>query len=500
MSKRREGIIKTISYLIFLVPVVPYLFMFLNITKSDVNIFNVFTLRRIILLLKSAGLGISVSFISMTLGLFLSLFIAKRRKNFSILAVFLLTFYMISPYIHAMSWLEIFSVGKYSFIKTGLVLSMYYLPLNMAIVLLGMNSIDNDYVKMGRIYRNDDVVFYKIILNMLKPYLLGAMSFVFILSSSDFSVPSLFQLKTYSFEIFTSYSSGADIGEVIVLSLPLIALNLTAFIIMFLNYRKMSYEFKGSSILRNYNLKLGNKSRLMEVIALALAASLVAVMVMNFKNIGNINMVVDTFYENIDAILYSIYISVLATAISVLLVLMANKLNTSLFASIALLSPLLLSGSLVGISIIGIFIKSNSYGYLLNRDMLLIYSNTVKSIPVVYLVLKACFDTENRDLIRCGKIYQKSLWHRILKVEIPMRGLHIAGAFFFGFSYVFGEISSSILLIPPGKQLVALKIYSYLHYGSGSRISALGLIIILFFGLLTSVFIYIVNRKRRYIR
>jgi iron(III) transport system permease protein len=486
--------------MIFLIPILPYIFILLNITKADVNIFNVFTLRRIILLIKSAGLGISVAFISMTFGLFLSLFIAKRRKNFSIAAVFLLTFYMISPYIHAMSWLEIFSVGKFSFIKTGLVLSMYYLPLNMAIVLLGMNSIDNDYVKMGRIYRNDEDVFYKIILNMLKPYLLGAMSLVFILSSSDFSVPSLFQLKTYSFEIFTSYSSGADIGEVIVLSLPLIALNLAAFIIMFFNYRKMSYEFKGSSILRNYNLKLGNKSRLIEVIALALAASLIVVIFMNFKNIGNINMVVDTFYENIDSILYSIYISLVATAISLLFVLMANKINRSIFASIVLLSPMLLSGSLIGISIIGIFIKSNAYSYFLNRDILLIYSSTVKSIPIVYLVLKACFDTDNRDLIRCGRIYQKSLLHRIIKVEMPMRGLHIAGAFFFGFSYVFGEISSSILLIPPGKQLIALKIYSYLHYGSGNRISALGLIIILFFGLLTSVFIYTVNRKRRYIR
>jgi iron(III) transport system permease protein len=239
---------------------------------------------------------------------------------------------------------------------------------------------------------------------------------------------------------------------------------------------------------------------LIEVIALALAASLIVVIFMNFKNIGNINMVVDTFYENIDSILYSIYISLVATAISLLFVLMANKINRSIFASIVLLSPMLLSGSLIGISIIGIFIKSNAYSYFLNRDILLIYSSTVKSIPIVYLVLKACFDTDNRDLIRCGRIYQKSLLHRIIKVEMPMRGLHIAGAFFFGFSYVFGEISSSILLIPPGKQLIALKIYSYLHYGSGNRISALGLIIILFFGLLTSVFIYTVNRKRRYIR
>lgn len=500
MNNRLNGGIKKILYLFFLIPVLPYIFILLNITKLDVNIIDIFTVRRIILLLKSAGLGISVSFMSMVLGLFLSFFIVKRGKNFSLAAVFLLTLYMISPYIHAMSWLQIFSVGKFAFIKTCLVLSMYYLPLNMAVVLLGMNSIDNSYIRMGRIYRKDDGVFYKIIVNMLKPYLLGAMSLVFILSSADFSVPSLFQLKTYSFEIFTSYSSGAGIGEVIVLSLPLMALNLAAFVIMFLNYKKMSYDFKGSSIEKNYNLNLGLVSKLMEIMTIALVALLLVVIFMNFKNIGNINMVVDTFYENIDAIVYSIYISLVTTLISVLFVLMANKINKSVIASVVLLSPLLISGSLVGISIIGMFIKSDIYGYILNRNILLIYSGVVKSTPMVYLLLKACFDTDNRDLIRCGMIYQKNFFHRMIKVELPMRGLNVAGAFFFGFSYVFGEISSSIILIPPGKQMVALKIYSYLHYGSGSRISALGLIIILFFGLLTLVFTHIVNRKRRYIR
>ncbi len=498
----RYGIIKKItSYTILMFILLPLVFVAYQGALSGLPLIHLLNMRRLVLLLKSVCLGSLVALSSVAVGIFFLMLMAGRKyKHGYFLAALLLTFYMVSPYIHALSWLEIFNVGKYAFIKTCIVLSMYYLPLNIIVLALGLNSIDNEYVKMGRIYKKDDIVLFRIVLKMLKPYILSAMSLVFLLSLADFSVPSLFQLKTYSFEIFTAYSSGGSFGEVFVLSLPLIAVNLSAFIVLWVNSEKMSYEFKGSSVLKNFDFKLGLINRLFQFLSLILVVILMLVMVFNISKIININFLFDTVKDNTSEFLYSLYISSISAVISVILVFTLIRLQDSILSRLVIFSPMLLSGSIIGISMIGLFIKGDNYGYLLNNSILLLYSTIVKSIPIIYLVLRGSLDTMDNNLLRCGRVYQNNFFHRIIRIEIPLWGLHFAGAFFFGFSYAMGEISSSILLIPPGKQLVSLKIYSYLHYGSGSRISALGFIIILFFSLVTSLFIFITSRRRRYIR
>ena len=224
---KRKLVIKILVILILIAIVLPFLFLTSLVIENNNNIGSVLNIRRFFLLVKSIVLGLNVSIVSFVISFFFSIFIINnKKKNLYFLTCVILTFYLISPYIHALSWLRILSVGSYSYLKTCLVLSLYYVPLNVIVIVMGFNSIDKDYVNTAKVYKNDNIILYKIILKMLKPYALSVISLVFIFVISNFSVPSLFQFKTYSFEIFTAYSSGSSYKELVILSVPLLCMNM----------------------------------------------------------------------------------------------------------------------------------------------------------------------------------------------------------------------------------------------------------------------------------
>jgi len=184
----------------------------------------------------------------------------------------------------------------------------------------------------------------------------------------------------------------------------------------------------------------------------------------------------------------------------VIIVFILEKYSSNKGVQIFLIIPILISGSLLGIALINFFSRFNIYSSLITSNTLLYYANTFKALPFVYFVLKGTLETKDQNLLNSGLIYEKNWIRRLIRIEIPYYIFPLLSGFYVGFGFLTGEIASSILLIPPGEQLISLKIYSYLHYGSSGKISALGLIIIFFFSITTICLGLIINRKRRYIR
>lgn len=490
-------LMKVVVILLILAPV---LFLFYVLLEGEM-VPLVFNARRAWLLVKTVLLGINVSTVSFMIGFFFCVFLLRNKsKPAYILTALILTFYLISPYIHALSWLRFFSVGKLGYLKTVVVLTMYYVPLNILVVSIAFRSIDKDYLYAAKIYRKDSAVLYKILLRMLKPFAISIISLVFILVISDFSVPSLFQLKTYSFEVFTYYTSGATFKELVVMSLPLLIVNAFAFFILIFNSEKLSFISRGGSVLKNNAFKPGLITEILVALSLFGMVLLFGIILSNLFSILKWHTLIKTFFENRQELIYSIKISFVSAFLAATLLLYILSHHNHFLIKMVVMSPLLFPGALMGISMIAVFIQSPYYASLMEKDILLIYGNTIRALPIVYFLMKGSLETKDRHLIDCGKLYQRHLIHRLIHVDIPYFSIPFLGGLYVGFAYIFGEISSSILLVPPGQQLISLKIYSYLHYGSGSKISAIGLIIILFFTVVTSGVILLLNKKRRYIR
>jgi iron(III) transport system permease protein len=72
------------------------------------------------------------------------------------------------------------------------------------------------------------------------------------------------------------------------------------------------------------------------------------------------------------------------------------------------------------------------------------------------------------------------------KIIFPQLHPSLIVAFFLVFICCFSELSATLLLVPPGRETIAVKVYNLMHYGADAMVSSLCLFIILmmlFFGL-----------------
>lgn len=480
---------------------IPFLGIIDLVATEGIPYKEILNIRRMYLLLKSVLLSLSVAFISLFISFNGLMYITKKLKKYAFLIIGgIFTLFIISPYIHALSWIKIFGIGSFSFLKTLLVLSTYYSTINILILSVGFYNIDKSYIDSGRIYKKDGSVIYKIIFKMLKPYWISSSALIFILVMSDFSIPSLFQLKTYSLEIFTYYTSGTSFSQIIYISLPLVILNLAALIILINFSKKMEFKKRGVNLFSNFNLDFNLFYKVTTYMSAFVLLVMFLVIFLNFIYSANLNLVYETLISNTDEIKYSLKAALIPSLLSVIIVFILEKYSSNKGVQIFLIIPILISGSLLGIALINFFSRFNIYSSLITSNTLLYYANTFKALPFVYFVLKGTLETKDQNLLNSGLIYEKSWFRRLIRIEIPYYIFPLLSGFYVGFGFLTGEIASSILLIPPGEQLISLKIYSYLHYGSSGKISALGLIIIFFFSIITICLGLIINRKRRYIR
>jgi iron(III) transport system permease protein len=66
----------------------------------------------------------------------------------------------------------------------------------------------------------------------------------------------------------------------------------------------------------------------------------------------------------------------------------------------------------------------------------------------------------------------------IKKIVVPLARPGFLTAFFIGFVLCFGDLSTTLLTIPPGRETVPIKIYNYMHYGAEHLVAALCVIIV----------------------
>ena len=74
----------------------------------------------------------------------------------------------------------------------------------------------------------------------------------------------------------------------------------------------------------------------------------------------------------------------------------------------------------------------------------------------------------------------------MLRVVLPNRWVAVLCAWFVAVSLAAGELTTSILLVPPGVNTLAIRIFGLVHYGVEDRLAALCLWSTAFFVVLTA--------------
>jgi iron(III) transport system permease protein len=61
----------------------------------------------------------------------------------------------------------------------------------------------------------------------------------------------------------------------------------------------------------------------------------------------------------------------------------------------------------------------------------------------------------------------------VRKIVMPLSRQSLITAFFIVFILSFGELGTTLLVIPPGRETIIIKIYNLMHYGAEQLVAAL---------------------------
>lgn len=464
------------------------IFEFFNALFKDNNLdYTLFfpSGKRFILFIRSANLSFITSFIDMLAGFFTALFLwqYKRIKNYKYL---LFVFIMIPSYVHVLSWTNSFNnvnrILNYfdlnSIILSGNLITcfvqmMVYYPISTALCLLGLELIPEEYIESAKFYKNDNEILFKIIIPLGFPFIIAGGIFIFLITIMDYTIPSLYQISVYSMEIFADYSTYSDGVRAFQLSVPLIML--AVFVILtFKGYLKAidikSFKTKN----HNINLKFSLAIYIFQCISVILFMFQIIVPLFQLFSIAFKENVLKNVVESIGELGYTFLISVIAALVAVIISFVIaqymNKGNKILW--ILNVIPFVIPASLGGIGIIMIY-NRDIFGSIYGSSLMPILATCARFIPFSVLILTFMFKQSDTLLIDAANIYKKNEFISLVKIKIPLFIKSILVSLVLVFVFSVQELGASLMVVPPGKGTITMKIYNYMHYGATGKVASL---------------------------
>jgi ABC-type Fe3+ transport system permease subunit/DNA-binding beta-propeller fold protein YncE len=309
----------------------------------------------------------------------------------------------------------------------------------------------------------------------------------FVLAFSNFAVPSILQVKVLPAVIWVQFSVAFDTAAALKLSWPLIVIPLL--LLAFLRFRAFNLppvERRASG--KVFRIQLGRPIALMCTMATGLVClSAVGLPLIQLASTARTwTELPGALAANRSALWNSLLLSSLSAAVIMLIALLANPSRARSapvrFAAINLFNLFnllnfawlffLIPGVLLGIVLIKIF----------NRPVLAAFYQSMGIVVLAFVIRyfgpgltatrHACSSLD-RDLTDAARLSGASRWQMVRYIYWPQIGSRVAAAWFIVFLLCLWDVESMILIVPPGSETVALRIFNFLHYGHNAQVNAL---------------------------
>ncbi len=458
------------------------------------------------LLAKSGIIAFSIALFSTFFGTVLGFLLYKTDVKFrSFFKIALLIPLFISPYILAVAWKDIFfqifnnTSFLSSYIGVILVLTTIFTPLSMLIIGSALANIDAQLEDCGFVITNFRTVILKITLPLIKPALITSFVLVFIFSISDFSVPAFFGVKVFTTEIFTQFSAFYNHSLAILQSTLLISIC----VLLLLAERKhianapfFSVGSKGTNI-RYYGLK--NRKLLSLIFLLgwffiSVVFPFIILFVQSFKDgvgkfIQAYQLLIPTFGNSIGlalgAALIIVFVGFTAAYHS------AGRANKKSFDWL-LLIVFAIPSTILGISLIK-FYNQAVLNFIYSSYAIIIIAYVGKFSFIAAKLIGNAIKQIPNSLDEAAQIEGITFFTRLRKILIPLIMPTLFVAFIISFIFSLGELGTTIMLYPPGTEIMPIKVFTIMANAPQSLTSSMTLIVFSITLLLITGFYFIVN-------
>jgi iron(III) transport system permease protein len=458
---------------------------------------SLFTGRRAVLLVQSIGLAAAVAAAGIGTGILVATALWRKPGTVTVaVLVLVLSLITIPPYIHALTWSSaiaafnsvLAALGAAPLPATGWAISfwvqfMAMLPVAIFLAIIALASVDRTLVEAARMVRPDGDVAGKIILPLAAPTLTAAFGFLFVMSCTDYSVPSLFGSDTYALDIFSFYSATGNAAGALICALPLLVITFPVMAWCRTGIRRLAQTPGWTTGAWDLPPEFPPIVRAAQEGALALLVIQVLVIFPGLIcSAGPISRIGSTLQFSAREIQNSLLIVAVSVLIALPLIYAAARelldegTCGSLWWGIVLL-PLAVPAPLIGIGLISLW-NNPVFPALYGTMLMPVFASLSRFAPIAAIILFVQLRAIDPVLFDAARVFSRDPLYTARRILLPLiaPGLFIALAILA--SLTLGELGATLIVTPPGFGTLAIKIYNYLHYGAATEVAGLCLVMV----------------------
>lgn len=379
-------------------------------------------------------------------------------------------------YLHALAWLPWLRTswldprGAGPWLAAGWVMTLACLPLAFAIVWTRLRRLDGRLVDAALLHEDMPRALARVVAPLWRPALGGAASLVFLLSVTEFTVPSLFAADPWTLEIFTEFSATQDAAVAAGLSLPLLLGALPALAVLLMWARTPApaqgeppagFVPSGWMMAAAGVLALGCALPVASLVRQAAGTPLASLGPGPWR----------------DAWTSFSTAAVAAGGGALLAAPLAWHLarTGALWPWLLALAPLAAPAPLAGAGLITLWNRDAVPG-LYGSPAMLVLAAWARFLPVAVLAMAVAWKRVDPRLISAAHLHG-GMARALARVTVPLLAPGALAAAALVFLLSLSELGATLLVAPPGGGTLSIRLYNYLHYGAAGPVAWLALLL-----------------------
>ena len=471
-------------------------------TGAISGILAIFDSRQLSLARSSFLLATGVTLLSLLFGLPFA-FLVERTDliGWRILQVLAVIPLLIPSYIHAIAWNylnplltgwgmpDIHNLGGAIWVQT-----LSFFPIVTILAVSGLKSVDRNQEEAGILAFGKWQTLMKITLPLVRPHILSGAVFVFVFALVDFGVPDILRVKVYPVEIFIQFSAFYDERAAMLLSLPLICVAIFLLLLQKWSMSNRIYVQTSGGISQAGRFRMGRWLQIptfffcCTVIFLSVGLQLLVLM----KMAGPFATYIQIFRSSWQQLSYSLILAGSGAFFTLIFAFFLSYLveQTNVRGKRGLefssYLPLAIPAVALGIGLIKIWNRPG-IDLIYGSSCIIIVGYVAHYLPFSFITLSSGLKQLNSHLVEAAWLSSSKRICIVKKIILPLLMPSLITAYFIVFMLALGDLGTTLLIIPPGRETVPIKIYNLMHYGAEQKVASLCLIlvgIILFFATL----------------